>query len=161
MEIERKFTIKTLPDNLDGFDKHIITQAYLCEKPVVRIRRQDDEYYITYKGKGLMAREEYNLPLTKEGYEHLLKKADGNIISKTRYLIPISSPKFKNGYELPAGTNLTIELDIFDKPFAPLVMAEVEFPDVSSAENYIPEDWFLEDVTSDRKYHNVNMVYGN
>lgn len=42
----------------------------------------NDEYYLTYKGKGLLAREEYNLPLTKESYEHLIKKADGNIITK-------------------------------------------------------------------------------
>ena len=51
----------------------------------------NDEYYLTYKGKGLLAREEYNLPLTKESYEHLIKKADGNIITKKRYEIPDNS----------------------------------------------------------------------
>ena len=35
-----------------------------------------------------MTREEYNLPLTKESYEHMRPKADGILISKTRYLIP-------------------------------------------------------------------------
>lgn len=30
----------------------------------------------------MMTREEYNLPLTAESYEHLLAKADGNIITK-------------------------------------------------------------------------------
>ena len=41
-----------------------------------------------------MTREEYNLPLTKESYEHMRPKADGILISKTRYLIPekIDSP---------------------------------------------------------------------
>ncbi len=28
--------------------------------------------------KGLMTREEYNLPLTKESYEHLKEKVDGS-----------------------------------------------------------------------------------
>ena len=66
MEIERKFTIKELPADLDSHTCLLIEQAYLNTDPVIRIRRQDDDYYLTYKGKGLMAREEYNLPLTRE-----------------------------------------------------------------------------------------------
>jgi len=161
IEIERKFTIKQLPDNLDGYDKHVISQAYLCENPTVRIRRQDDDYYMTYKKKGLMAHEEYNLDLTKEGYEHLLPKADGNIISKTRYLIPIDNPQFSPDYSVPEDLSLVIELDVFDEPFAPLIMAEVEFPDEECANAYIPEDWFEADVTDDRRYYNSNMVYSS
>ena len=90
MEIERKFLIKKeqLPKDLANCSFHKIEQGYLCTDPVVRIRRQDDEYYLTYKSKGLLSREEYNLPLTQESYEHLKPKADGIVISKTRYLIP-------------------------------------------------------------------------
>ena len=65
MEIERKFTVKTLPERLSQYPFHHIEQAYLNTDPVVRIRKQDDEYYLTYKGKGLLAREEYNLPLNE------------------------------------------------------------------------------------------------
>ncbi len=75
MEIERKFTVKALPENLDSYPFHLIEQAYLNTDPVLRIRRQDDEYYLTYKGKGLMAREEYNLPLNQSSYEHLLSES--------------------------------------------------------------------------------------
>jgi len=160
MEIERKFTIKSIPSNLSNYDKHIIAQAYLNRNPVIRIRKQDDEYYLTYKGKGLLSREEYNLDLTSEAYDHLLPKADGRIISKTRYLIPLITPKFKSGYLPPADLCLTIELDVFDKPIAPLVMAEIEFPDEECANAYIPEEWFDLDVTFDKRYHNVNMAYG-
>lgn len=145
MEIERKFLIKNIPENLDSYAFHLIEQGYLCTDPVVRVRRQDDDYFLTYKGKGLLAREEYNLPLTRSGYEHLIKKADGNIIKKKRYLIPIED------------TDLTIELDIFDKPFAPLIMAEVEFSSVEGANAFIAPDWFGEDVTNDPAYHNSNM----
>lgn len=35
-----------------------------------------------------MSREEYNLPLTAEAYEHLKPKADGILITKDRYVIP-------------------------------------------------------------------------
>ena len=146
MEIERKFLIKKLPDNLEEYDYHIIEQGYLCTDPVVRVRRQDDEYYMTYKGKGLMAREEYNLPLNKEAYEHLVEKADGNVIRKTRYLIP------------DRDTGLTIELDVFKEPIAPLILAEVEFDSVEAANSYIMPDWFDKDVTEDRRYHNSNMI---
>lgn len=145
MEIERKFLIKNLPENMESFDKHIIEQGYLSTNPVVRVRRQDNEYYLTYKGSGLLAREEYNLPLTEESYNHLIKKADGNIIGKTRYLIPIEN------------ADLTIEMDVFNEPFAPLVMAEVEFDSLEIANAFIPPVWFGEEVTNDKKYHNSNM----
>lgn len=157
MEIERKFTILQLPKNLQDYAFHIIEQGYLCTDPVVRVRRQDDSYYLTYKGKGLMAREEANLMLTKEGYEHLIKKADGNVITKKRYLIPIETPRFADGFTPSEQLSLTIELDVFSAPFAPLIIAEVEFPDVETANAYQMEDWFLEDVTADRRYHNSNL----
>ena len=72
MEIERKFLIDKLPDDLESYPFHRIEQAYLCTNPVIRIRREDDNFYLTYKGSGLMQREEANLPLTSEGYYHLL-----------------------------------------------------------------------------------------
>lgn len=155
MEIERKFTIKKLPDNLDFYPVHLIEQAYLNTDPVVRIRREDDEFYLTYKGHGMMAREEYNLPLNEESYYHLRSKADGNIISKKRYLIPLKHPQFaEDGCRPPEGYSLTIELDIFDPPFAPLILAEVEFGSKRAAESFLPPDWFLEDVTYNACYHN-------
>lgn len=158
MEIERKFTLKHIPDNLDSYPFLHIEQAYLCTNPVVRIRKQDDEYILTYKGSGMLAREEHNLPLTEEAYYHLRSKADGNIISKRRYKIPLYNPQFKEGAPLPpADYKLMIELDIFDPPFAPLVMAEVEFGAKTAAENFLPPDWFDEDVTFNKEYHNSYM----
>lgn len=145
MEIERKFTVRKLPENLDSYPCHLIEQAYLNTDPVIRVRRQDDEYYMTYKGKGLLMREEYNLPLNETSYYHLREKADGNIISKKRYVIPIKD------------SSLCVELDIFDKPFAPLIIAEVEFPDKETAEAFAPLDWFDQDVTNDPAYHNSNL----
>lgn len=143
MEIERKYLINEIPFNIEKYDFHEIEQAYLCTKPVVRVRRQDNEYYLTYKGSGMLAREEYNLPLDKESYEHLLKKADGNIISKKRYLIPLN--------------NLTIELDVFYGFKEGLILAEVEFDSVEEANSFTPPDWFGEDVTFMSQYHNSTM----
>ncbi len=72
-----------------------------------------------------MSREEYNLPLTAESYAHLKAKADGNIISKRRYLIPLSD-------------GLTIELDVFATPFDGLWLAEVEFESEEQANTFTP-----------------------
>lgn len=142
MEIERKFLINILPD-LDKYNFHIIEQAYLCTEPVVRIRKEDTNYYMTYKSKGFLKREEYNLPLTPNSYNHLLEKADGNIITKKRYLIPY--------------LNHTIELDVFEGVFDGTVLAEVEFDSTDEADNFIPPDWFGEDVTYSKEYHNSYM----
>lgn len=142
MEIERKFTVKNIPD-LTNYPFHLMEQAYLNTDPVIRIRREDDTYYLTYKGKGLLSREEYNLPLNKEAYEHLLPKADGIVIRKKRYLIPYHS--------------YTIELDIFMEPFSDLIIAEVEFKSENEASCFLPPDWFDQDVTLDPAYHNSNL----
>jgi len=144
MEIERKFLIKKLPDNLTSYKARKIEQAYLCTDPVVRVRRDNDVYYLTYKSKGMIVREEYNLPLTKEAYRHLLAKADGNIITKTRY-------------EIPEKDNLTIELDVFEGKFDGLLLAEVEFASEEEALGYIPPEWFGEDVSNSTKYHNSTL----
>lgn len=159
MEIERKFLLKSLPDNLDTYPCHKIEQAYLCVDPVVRVRKEDASYYMTYKGAGMMTREEHSLDLTEESYYHLRAKADGNVISKTRYLIPLKDPGFKEGFPAPpADYTLTIEIDVFEHPFAPLIVAEVEFGSKDAAEAFVPPDWFGEDVTYRKEYHNSYMA---
>lgn len=151
MEIERKYLIDKdlIPFSLSSYPSHIIEQAYLYTSPVVRVRKEDDKYYMTYKGQGLMVREEYNLPLTNEAYDHLLKKADGNIITKTRYLIPLK--------ENSLNKDLLIELDVFEGAFEGLYLAEIEFSSEEDANNFTPPNWFGEDVTFDGKYHNSKM----
>lgn len=159
MEIERKFTLKKLPDNLETYPFRHIEQAYLNTDPVVRVRKEDNEYYLTYKGKGMLSREEHNLYLNEESYYHLRQKADGNIISKKRYLIPLKNPGFKSGFPVPPEDyTLTIELDVFDAPFAPLCMAEVEFGSKEAAEAFLPPQWFDQEVTYRKEYHNSYMA---
>ncbi len=98
MEIERKFLVdlSDLPFDPKDYPARKIEQAYLCTAPVVRIRRDNDDFFLTYKSKGMMVREEYNLPLTKESYYHLLlkKPTEGSLrkpamssLSKTAFLL--------------------------------------------------------------------------
>ena len=140
MEIERKYLLKKMPDNLDTYRHRHLEQGYLCTAPVVRIRKDDDRYELTYKSGGMMVRQEYNLLLTKDSYEHLKKKVDGRLITKKRYMIP---------YE-----KYMIELDVFENDLAPLVLAEVEFETEEEANSFTPPEWFGKDVTFSKAYHN-------
>lgn len=188
MEIERKFLIKdlnSLPFHPEDYPHRELEQGYLCTEPVVRIRKDADQYFLTYKSKGLMVREEYNLPLTEDGYLHLKEKVDGRLITKTRYVIPLAelesavaaatadsessdaitaiSPEtsdlsskdciFTSGNS----ENLYLELDIFHGDLAPLVLAEIEFPDENSANSYCPPEWLNEEVTHSSRYHNSTL----
>ena len=140
MEIERKYLIEEmLPFSLEPFSCHLIEQAYLCTAPVVRVRRQDQDYILTYKGSGLMAHEEYNLPLTAKSYAHLLAKADGNLITKKRYVIPLAD-------------GLRAELDLFGGIFDGLRIVEVEFPTEKVANAFTAPAWFGEEVTFSSAY---------
>ena len=44
MEIERKYLIHHIPENLTVTETHHIEQGYLCTGPVVRIRKDNEDY---------------------------------------------------------------------------------------------------------------------
>jgi len=144
MEIERKFLVKYLPENTEKFEQKRISQGYICTNPVVRIRRSNDDYFLTYKSKGLMAREEYEMPLTAEAFEHMLPKIDGILIDKIRYMVPLDEKRIA-------------ELDIFQGTLAPLRLVEVEFESIEEANAFVPPAWFGDDVTNSGEYHNSNL----
>ena len=144
MEIERKFLVNLRDIDLNKYKRHEIMQGYICKDPVIRVRLEDDNMYLTVKGKGLLTREELNLPLSKEAFDDLIKKTDGTYIRKTRYLIPYNTH--------------TIELDVFHEKLEGLMVAEVEFETVEDANAFIAPEWFIEDVTDDVQYQNVNLI---
>ena len=144
MEIERKYLVKKLPENLESFPKHEISQGYISVKPVIRIRRSDERFILTIKSKGTLCREEYELDMTEEEFKKLSCKVEGNLISKTRYKIPLS-----DGH--------TAELDIFHELFEGLMYVEVEFEDVEAAENFEVPDFFGREVTVDKQYTNSSL----
>ena len=172
MEIERKFLINEIPSNLEQYSVHIIEQAYLNIYPAIRIRRDGDTYYMTYKGvhsEDGIGQVEYNLPLYEPSYKHLLEKADGRIIRKKRYIVPINEDAYEESFleEHPdirarvKNGGIRIELDIFadsaPAPFEGLVLAEIEFPSEEAAAAYCPASWFKEEVTGRKEYSNAYM----
>lgn len=148
MEIERKFLLNKLPDNLETYEKIDLEQAYISTEPVIRVRKKvsakSEKYILTVKSTGLMSRQEFELDMEEKAYNNLIHKADGNIISKSRYLIPLEK-------------ELTLELDIFHGIFDGLVMGEIEFTDEETAKKYTPPEFISEEVTFDTRFHNSTM----
>lgn len=154
MEIERKYAIKNLPDDLDKYSYNVIEQGYLCHNPTVRIRKMDDEYILTYKSKAgqtgakkagrARVSNEVELPLTKEAYMHLRNKVDGSLIYKRRYYVPLAD-------------GLTAELDIFDGHLKGFAMIEVEFPSEETADTFIAPEWFGKELTADKCFSNYHL----
>ena len=149
MEIERKYLLRERPADLAGFPCSRLSQSYISRDPVIRVRRKEQAGQVTYrltvKGKGLAEREEFELPLTKEQYEQLLQKKEGEPVEKCRYRIP-----------LPDGH--TAELDIFAGRHAGLQLVEIEFSSRDDMESFVPPAWFGADVTGDPKYYNNNLI---
>ena len=167
MEIEKKYLVKKIPEDLSRFPSRRLTQSYISRSPVIRLRKIEEEtgggiavsYILTLKGDGLSVREEYEMPLRKEQYEALRKKEEGRVLIKRRYLIPLTDEQGiqKTRYVIPLENGLKAELDIFDEPFKPLVIVEVEFPSEEEMAAFTAPDWFGEDVSDSAAYHNSTL----
>lgn len=156
MEIERKYLVKDIPLDLSKYEYHELEQGYISVSPVIRIRKSDDRYILTVKSKGLLSRQEYELDIERAEYENLLKKTEGNILAKRRYVIPLNDTEGTTG-DAATDEALKIELDVFCGLFKGLIYAEVEFPTEEAAANFTPPTWFGSDVTMDGIYQNSNL----
>lgn len=153
MEIERKYLVRELPGDLDSYPHTEIEQGYLCTSPTLRIRRMGDVFILTVKehivgsSTAIQNREE-EFPMLRDSYERLKTKCDGNLVSKTRYRIPLAD-------------GLTAELDIFHGAHQGLRIVEVEFPSVEAADTFTPPAWFGEDVSTDPRYRNSWLAHNS
>ncbi len=157
MEIERKYLVASLPEDLESYPHVEIEQCYLCTSPTVRVRRMGDVYILTVKEKvvsgqwsvasgGPIVNREEEFVLSAESYERLKSKCEGRPVLKTRYKIPLEG-------------GLTAELDIFHGAHEGLRLVEVEFPDTAAANAFTPPAWFGEDVSADRRYRNSWLAF--
>lgn len=156
MEIERKFLVARLPENLDSFPHVDIEQAYLCTSPTLRIRRMGDDYILTVKqhlasASAAICNREEEFALSEESFRRLWDKCDSSL-GKTRYRIDLRS---QTGDGLYVG--LTAELDIFHGRHEGLLLVEVEFPNTETADAFVPPDWFGPDVSADPRYRNAYL----
>ena len=142
-EIERKFTIKYLPQNVESVKK--ITQKHIFKDSVcsVRVRRSIDmftkEAVYTHTIK---AREEeiqkYSIcelerKITEKEFEQARPFKGSKVVEKYRCIVPIQD-------------GLKAEVDLFEGWMKGLIIAEVEFKSVEQAENFAMPNWFEEPV---------------
>ena len=154
MEIERKFIAGNI--NYKNYPNYLIEQGYIAKNKGFKIRVRkivndnETKYTLTYKKKlstEININSEYELEIDEDIYNQLLKKHDGNIIKKRRYLIPFN--------------DLTAELDIFLDKLEGLKMVEVEFPNREEYQKFKKPIWFLSEVTNDSRFSNSNLIEFN
>ena len=149
-EIERKFLVKELPQNLDGFKSKKIMQGYLNIENrdiEVRFRKKGKRYFQTIKKGNGLNREESEVELTKEQFITFWPLTINHRIVKRRYKIPYD--------------NYIIELDIYKNKYNGLIACEVEFPNEKEAHDFVPPEWFGIEVTNEFALQNNNVaLYG-
>lgn len=151
LEIERKFLvdIEDLPKNMASLGKsYTIEQTYISTSPEVRIRRVAGyQYYFAIKmprdDVGL-SRAEIDFVITQDAYEYLVEMKIGDTINKTRY-------QFYEG-------DTYVFVDVYSGALEGLAVVEVQFENVESAEEFVPPEWFGEDVTEDSRYKNAQLA---
>jgi CYTH domain-containing protein len=146
-EIERKFLVRQLPENLKRRRHYPIEQGYLATEPAgrqVRLRKKAKTASLTFKvGRGAH-REEREIRLSPKQFTALWPGTAGRRLRKVRYDIPWK--------------HLLIEIDVYRGKHSGLVVAEVEFPDLATCRDFRPPRWFGREVTGQKRYSNVRLA---
>ncbi len=146
LEIERKFLIKKIPQDLEQFPHKKIMQWYFNDPSTgksIRIRKIDNEYVVTRKKWQGIVRNEVEVQLSKEEFDDMWMNVETRFLEKTRYYIP---------YE-----GHTIELDVY-KDLHWLMTAEVEFAIKRDAKQFIVPERFDEELSMVREATNAYIA---
>ena len=74
IEIERKFSVRHLPDGLNNCPQQHIMQGYASidqDGKEVRLRKNNDSYYLTIKAGSGLLRSEHEVELSAEQFQEL------------------------------------------------------------------------------------------
>lgn len=152
LEIERKFIVTGVPNDVVVDKEYHILQNYLAvgnEEVRIRARLEKGvfDYTLTFKSGGDLVRTEVCNVIERKTYYQLLGLIPEDSIEKTRQVFEY------NGH--------TLELDTFENKIMQSTLShkivEIEFASVEDANNFVPPDWFGEEVTNDPRYKNKNI----
>ena len=126
-----------------------VERKFLSIEPEVRIRRnvvdsQDVAYFIAIKSSGSLVRQEVEFRIKKEHFYTLAAMVAQPFITKDFRI-----------YQLPDGLELECSL-VDNGRDTEFMYAEVEFPNVQSAQEFIPPFYFIEDITYNLAYKMKN-----
>jgi CYTH domain-containing protein len=148
LEIERKFLLDRLPDELRQATGTPIRQGYVAvsDDAEVRLRDKGGRFYQAVKiGRG-MVRREYQVELDRRQFEGLWPATEGRRLEKTRYRIEAAGRRF--------------DVDVYTGALSGLQVVEVEFGNERDAEAFVPPPWFGREVTGDDRYANRCLAVG-
>jgi CYTH domain-containing protein len=146
LEIERRWLVAELPLEFLNLPRALIRQGYLTAQGApheVRIRAYEGQHELTVKvGMGI-SRTEIPISISAEQFNELWPATIGARIEKLRTRI--------------AHHGNIIDLDLYTSP-AGLLSAEVEFPSVELAEQFVVPSWFGREVTDESCYRNRGLA---
>ena len=149
-EIERKFLLPRTPLFLKEYEGESIRQGYLvigADGSEARLRDREGDYTLTVKSKGDLVRGESEIELDGDQFNTLWPATAGKRLEKVRFSIPYLQS--------------LVELDLYTGTLKGLIVAEVEFQDVESAEAFSTPEWFGQEVTSIADFKNQRLaIYG-
>lgn len=149
LEIERKFLIPSLPDNISQFSHADIMQWYFFNEweKLVRLRKKGNQYFQTIKtGDGLI-REEDEEDLSQAIFDEEWNNVENRYLEKTRYEIP---------YQWTM-----IELDIYRWKLEWLMVTEIEFISEAEAKAFVVPERFGRELTGVQEATNEYLAkYG-
>jgi adenylate cyclase len=123
-----------------------IAQGYLCTDPhrVVRIRRKDDQGFLTIKGRKTgNTTPEFEYPVPAQDVPELLAMCGADVLTKERFKVPGPDGKIW-------------EVDIFTGRHADLMIAELELP--AETAPYQKPAWLGAEITHDSRFSNASLV---
>lgn len=188
-EIERKWRVRRLPEDYHRYPSKLLEQAYLCQNPTLRIRKEssifggEEEGSISGEKEGSSIsdkneqvglsdkNEKDGISEGKEQEEYIFCYKGRGRLSREEYNLPLT----KEAYETLIGKTegrvirklryaipqgpYTVELDIFQGELEGLCYAEVEFPSEEEALSFQPLDWFSEELTGEKGYSNAELSF--
>lgn len=157
LEIERKFLVKHIPEQLDQFSKEEILQGYYKDssQKTIRLRKtiinkwgkKYTKYYLTQKKGKWLVRQELEKTVSEDFFSTHRKLVENNFLTKTRYKIPYQK--------------YIIELDEYHEKLQGLWTVEVEFWSLEECTAFTPLPRFGEDISKEKIANNRYLsTYG-
>jgi adenylate cyclase len=145
-EIERKFLLEKVPDGLDQWPHVEIAQGYLANdsQAEARLRQMGKDRLITVKIFRADFRIETEVALSEEQFSQLWPATEGRRLRKIRYRIP---------YEAH-----TIEVNVYQGKNAGLMVAEIEFPDQNSRQQFKKTEWLGAEISGRKEFSNQALA---
>lgn len=145
VEIERKFLVRSDAWRAQADAGKAFVQGYIASAPnaSVRVRiSNDEEAFVTVKGRGVVTRAEYEFSIPVADARDLMEICGDHKLEKRRH-------------KLKQGDN-TWEIDVFSGRHAGLVVAEIEL--THEEQDFLRPDWLGEEVTADPTYRNEELA---